>query len=127
MVKRRYRKKATSGVIAVQLNLDTPGFEYCKWGGNQRCKAGDWIVDNNGDVYTINKSTFERCFRQVGPGVYYRPAEVWAKPTEMAGKIKTKEGETSYMAGDILVYNNEDETDGYAISKSKFDQLYEPC
>ncbi|MCP5004175.1 MAG: hypothetical protein GY941_09585, partial [Planctomycetes bacterium] len=41
---RRYRKKATANVIAVRLELDTDGFTYRKWGGEQFCKAGDWIV-----------------------------------------------------------------------------------
>ena len=123
---RKYKKKTTSTVIAVQLNLDTPGFEYAKWGGKQKCEAGDWLVDNSGDVYTINKKTFEQTYREVSAGVYYKPVEVWAVPAEQDGKIKTKEGETSYVVGDVIVYNNEDLTDGYAMSKSTFDDMYEP-
>jgi hypothetical protein len=123
---RKFKKKATSTVIAVQLNLDTPGFEYEKWGGKQKCKAGDWLVDNNGDVYTINKKTFEQTYREVSAGVYYKPVEVWAVPAEQDGKIQTKEGETSYVVGNVIVYNNEDLTDGYAMSKSTFDGMYEP-
>ena len=42
-----------------------------------------------------------------------------------AGSIKTKEGETHYLAGDYLVYNNPDHSDGYAVSAEKFDAIYE--
>ena len=38
---RRYIKKADQFVIAVQLNLDTDGFTYDKWGSVQKCKKGD--------------------------------------------------------------------------------------
>jgi len=50
-MRRRYRKKASQFVVAVQLALDTPGFEYRKWGADQRCKRNDWLVNNDGDVY----------------------------------------------------------------------------
>ena len=56
--RRRYRKCPDRAVIAVQIDLDTPGFTYRKWGGEQRCKAGDWLVDNDGDVYTVDRESF---------------------------------------------------------------------
>ncbi len=59
----RYRKKSDSYVIAVQLDLDTDGFTYRKWGGEQRCKIGDWIVDNRGDIYTVDGEVFARTYR----------------------------------------------------------------
>jgi hypothetical protein len=37
-------------VIAVRLDLETDGFSYRKWGDTQRCKAGDFIVSNDGDT-----------------------------------------------------------------------------
>jgi len=42
--RRRYEKNPTSFVTAVQLDLDTDGFTYRKWGHGQRCKRGDWLV-----------------------------------------------------------------------------------
>src|SRR5262249_14965503 len=51
--RRRYKKKPTAFVTAVQLDLDTEGFTYNKWGGKQVCKRGDWLVDNNGGKYTV--------------------------------------------------------------------------
>jgi len=42
--RRRYRKKPDQFVVAVQLALDTNGFTYKKWGAEQRCKRGDWLV-----------------------------------------------------------------------------------
>ena len=66
----QYRTKQQTSVVAVQLDLDTPGFVYQKWGGIQRCKRGDWLVDNQGDVYTVDNDTFTRTYRQVSPGVF---------------------------------------------------------
>ena len=63
--RRRYRKKTTSSVTAVHLDLDTTGFTYRKWGAEQRCKQGDWIVDNDGDVYTVDADVFARTYRRV--------------------------------------------------------------
>ena len=57
---------------AIQLNLATEGFRYEKWGGTQTCKAGDWIVNNNGDVYSIDAESFARTYHSVGNGLYVK-------------------------------------------------------
>jgi len=124
-VRRKYRKKPTSFVTAVQLDLDTEGFVYNKWGGQQLCKRGDWLVDNNGDKYTVSHKTFLKTHQLVSPGVYVKSSPVWAEVAEKAGKVKTNEGETAYQAGDYLVHNNEDGTDTYAVSAEKFESMYE--
>jgi hypothetical protein len=124
-MRRKYKKKSVSTVTAVQLDLVTEGFEYNKWGGKQVCKRGDWLVDNNGDKYTVSQATFAKTYRLISPGVYEKTAPVWAEVAEKAGKVKTKEGETAYEAGDYLVYNNEDGTDAYAVSADKFESMYE--
>ena len=122
--RRRYKKKPTAFVTAAQLDLDTEGFTYNKWGGKQVCKRGDWLVDNNGHKYTISQETFAKTYQLISPGVYVKTAPVWAEAPENAGKVKTQEGETTYTAGDYLVYNNEDGTDGYAVSADKFESMY---
>lgn len=123
-VRRKYKKKPTSFVTAVQLDLDTEGFVYNKWGGKQVCKRGDWLVDNNGDKYTVSKESFARTYEIVSPGVYFKSAPVWAEVAEKGGRVKTKEGDTGYQAGDYLVFNNEEGTDAYAISAEKFESMY---
>ena len=62
--RRRYRKRADQFVVAVRLDLEGAGFRYRKWGGEQQCKAGDWVVDNDGEVYTVDAESFARpvCF-----------------------------------------------------------------
>lgn len=120
-----YRKKTDQTVVAVQLDLDTKGFEYQKWGNKQSCKAGDWLVDNQGDVYTVSKNTFESTYAQLSPGVYCKSTSVWAERSENAGVVATKEGKTHYQSGDYLVYNNTDKSDGYAVKKDKFESMYE--
>ena len=57
---RRYVRRPDRPVAAVRLALETDGLIYRKWGGEQRAKAGDWIVDNEGDVYTVDADVFAR-------------------------------------------------------------------
>lgn len=124
--RRRYRKKADQFVVAVQLNLDTAGFTYQKWGGEQRCKPGDWLVDNQGDVYSVDRETFRQTYERKGPGVYVKTTAIWAEKTTEPGEVATKEGVSHYQAGDYLVSNNEDGSDAYCISAKKFEFMYEP-
>src|SRR5713226_1457834 len=120
-----YRRKKATAITAIQLDLDTEGFTYQKWGGTQRCKRGDWLVNNQGDVYTVDRESFERTYCMVSPGVYIKDTPMWAKQAEAPGTIQTKEGSTAYQAGDYLVFNDPDGEDGYAMTKEKFHSLYE--
>lgn len=124
---RRYRKKAGSAVTAVQLRLEFEGFEYSKWGGTQRCKRGDWVLDNGGDVYTVDAESFANTYKRVSPGRYEKSAPVWVKQASEAGSVKTKEGTTEYKAGDYVVFNDAALSDGYAVSAETFEQLYAPA
>ena len=121
----KFVKRPECFVNAVQLNLETDGFAYRKWGGEQVCRRGDWIVDNQGDCYTVTKETFEKTYRRLSPGVFLKTTPVWAERAEAPGTIQTQEGSTDYRAGDYIVYNNEDETDGYAVDHEKFESMYE--
>lgn len=121
----KYRKKPSNYVTAVRLELDTDGFNYQKWGATQRCKRGDWLVNNQGDTYTIDAQTFATTYSEVSPGVYFKSTPIWAVVADKAGSIKTIEGETHYQAGDYLVYNDKAGIDAYAVSKDKFEALYE--
>jgi len=121
----KYQKKPDQFVVAVKLDLQTEGFTYRKWGAEQRCKSGDWLVDNNGDVYTIDSEVFDRTYRKLGPGTYVKTTPIWAKRATQAGSVETQEGRSHYEAGDYLVSNNEDGTDAYCISSDKFEAMYE--
>ena len=123
--RRRYRKRADQFVTAVQVELDTDGFVYQKWGAEQRCKPGDWLLDNNGDVYTVDAEVFKSTYRELSPGVYVKKTPIWAEVAPKAGVVDTKEGKSHYEAGDYLVSNNEDGTDAYCISAAKFESMYE--
>lgn len=125
-IRRRYRKKANCFVVAVQLDLDTGGFIYNKWGAEQRCKRGDWIIDNDGDIYTVDRQVFAKTYRSVGPGVYIKSTPVWAEVATESGAVITKEGTSNYEAGDYLVFNNENGTDAYCMDTAKFESMYEP-
>ncbi len=121
----KYLKRAGALVVAVPLNLDTSGFTYRKWGGEQTCKPGDWIVNNGGDIYTVDRDTFARTYRAESPGLYRKIAPVWAEVADRDGAIKTKEGVTHYRAGDYLVFNDEQGQDGYAVTPASFEAMYE--
>ncbi len=121
----RYRRRKQTTVVAIRLDLDTEGLTYQKWGGTQRAKRGDWLVDNHDDVYTVAAETFERTYRRIGQGSYEKTSNVWARPAEEPGVIKTKEGSTAYEPGDYLVFNDPDGKDGYAMKAERFQALYE--
>ena len=122
-----YRRRADTPVTAAQLNLDTDGLEYRKWGAVQRASPGDWLVNGpDGAAHTVARDVFERTYRMIRPGQYRKVTSVWARPAESDGAIRTKEGETHYVAGDMLVYNDPEGLDGYAMGAESFDRLYEP-
>lgn len=123
--RKRYRRRPGLPVVAVQLKLDTDGFIYRKWGGEQRCKANDWLVDTGSTVHSVDAESFARTYTAVSQGLYVKTGKVWAEQAAQAGKVHTKEGHTSYEAGDWLVSNEEDGSDAYAIRASKFGDMYE--
>lgn len=123
--RRRYRKRTDRPVVAVRLALDTDGLVYRKWGGEQRAKPGDWVVDNGGDVYTVDAQVFARTYRQTGPGTFVKTTPVWAERASEEGRVPTTEGSTAYRAGDYLVSNHEDGSDAYAVDAATFESMYE--
>jgi len=123
--RKRYHRLPGQPVVAVQLKLETEGLTYRKWGDEQRCKANDWVVDNAGDVYTVDAESFARTYTANGQGTYVKTGRVWAEQAGSAGRVATKEGSTGYEAGDWLVSNEEDGSDAYAVSAKKFEQSYE--
>lgn len=124
---KEYRRRDRTPVTAVQLNLDTDGFTYRKWGAVQRASAGDWLVNRQGEAYTVEREVFERTYRLVRPGLYEKVSHVWARKAEADGVIRTREGETHYAAGDVIVFNDPGGRDGYAMSAEEFAGLYEPA
>ena len=120
----KYQKKATQYVIAVKLDLEGLGFSFFKWGASQRAKSGDWLVDNDGDIYTVDARSFSRTYRRLGPGRYLKTSPVWARVAEEPGRVSTKEGTTRYVKGDYLVSNLRSGADSYAVSRRKFLAMY---
>lgn len=126
MLKRlRYRKKPDQAVTAVKLDLETDGLRYRKWGAPQRARRGDWLVDNDGEVYTVESRSFARTYRKISPGRYVKKTPVWAEVATQAGNIATKEGRSRYRRGDYIVYNERKGSDGYAISAARFRKMYQ--
>jgi hypothetical protein len=124
---RKYKKKRDQYVVAVRLDLDTDGFSYQKWGSLQQCKPGDWLVDNAGDIYSIDADFFERTYTSIGGGRYVKKTPVWAEIASSAGSIATEGGKSYYTPGDYIIFNSRDRTDAYCMSADKFEAMYEPC
>jgi hypothetical protein len=124
--RRKYQKKVNQPVIAVRLDLDTPGLTYRKWGSTQRAKRGDWLVDNAGEIYTVDARTFARTYKRLRAGTYVKSTPIWAEVATDAGRIRTKEGASSYKPGDYLVYNNRNGSDGYCMTAKQFKSMYKP-
>ena len=124
---KQYRKRPGATITAVQINLDIREGRmlYYKWAGWQSAKEGDWLVNNDGDCYTIDDESFQATYIRVSDGVYAKAGRIWAQMAEEPGRIKTKEGFTGYDAGDWVVANNEDGSDSYAIGPTYFHQNYE--
>lgn len=127
MALREYKRRRDATVFAIQFAFETEGFEYFKWGAKQRCKAGDWIVRNGDDTYTVDAGVFARTYEPAGGVEYRKVSVVWAERQTSEGKIQTLEGSTDYSAGDYLVYNDREQTDGYAVERAKFEKMYEPA
>jgi hypothetical protein len=125
---KKYRRKSNL-VSAIQLRFETDNekclFNYHKWGDEQTCKPYDWVVENNGETYTIDNNSFQSTYQLVTPGKYTKIAYVWAKEAESDGKIKTKEGFTHYKRGDMIVANDPNFLDQYAMSQEQFYELYD--
>ncbi len=124
--RRQYRKNADALVVAVQLDLDTDGFSYRKWGDKQHCKPGDWIVNNRGECYSIDADTFASTYREVSQGLYRKIQVVWAEQATETGSVRTREGVSHYRPGDYLVSNNADGSDEYCVEREVFESSYEP-
>ena len=122
----RFRRRPDQTVVAVQLDLDTDGLRYRKWGHEQQAKRGDWLVDNKGDIYTVDAKSFAQTYRQVQRGAWLKTTPVWATQATQAGSVQTKEGHTQVRAGDWVVANNADGSDAYAMGADKFQAMYEP-
>lgn len=121
----KYIKRPGQAVAAVQVRLETDGFTYRKWGAVQTCKPNDWLVDNDGEVYSVDAATFDRTYRRQPDGRFLKVTPVWAEVAATPGRVTTKEGTTEYAAGDYLVFNEPDGSDAYAVSKDAFERMYE--
>jgi len=122
---KKYRKLSEQWVSAMILDLDFDTLRYRKWGGEQQAVKGDWLVSNGKETYTVNSDSFARTYSAGSDAnTYKKVATVWAEEAKSDDVIVTKEGASSYKAGDFLVYNEEGRGDGYAIGQHEFNRNY---
>ena len=58
--------------------------------------------------------------------MYRKTGVVYARAATEPGTVVTNEGSSDYRAGDYLVFNEPDDGDAYAVSKDKFEKMYQP-
>ena len=112
-----------------RCNSLAPGHRWVQLpqvGRRAACKPGDWLVDDDGEIHTVDADVFAATYRQIRRGAYVKCTSVWAEVAQEAGSVATKEGRTSYNRGDVVVFNDEDGTDGYAMTVERFNSRYEP-
>lgn len=122
----QYRKRKSFHVTAVRFDLLFDGFEYQKWGHTQQCTNGDWLVNNGGEVYTVDNSYFLNHYQETSPGQYIKVGAVWAQIALDDGATNTLEGKTQYKKGDYIVFDRPIGGEAYAIEKAQFERMYEP-
>ncbi|WP_317928604.1 DUF4231 domain-containing protein [Halioxenophilus sp. WMMB6] len=122
----QYRKRANFHVTAVRIDLECEPIHFRKWGDEQQCQPGDWLVNNGGDTYTVADDYFRQNYREIAPGEYEKIGAVWAEQAREDGTITTLEGKTQYTAGDYLVTDRPKGGDCWAVEKEKFERMYEP-
>ena len=62
----KYKAKPVP-TLAIQLNMN---IAYNKWGGIQKAKAGDWLLQKAGDTFTCDEKVFADTYRPVRLHVY---------------------------------------------------------
>lgn len=119
----KYYKKGT--VVAVQINLDLKDgvFKFEKWGDTQTAKKGDWLINNNGEIYTCDNKVFQDTYREATKGNYYKFSTIEAVEATEDCQIKTLEGISHCKKGDFIVTNIGG--DQYFIEREKFFNMYE--
>lgn len=122
---KKYRKRPDQYVIAIQLNLETDGMTYSKWGHMQAFDQGDWLIYSDGECYTVREDSFEKTYSLIMPGMYLKTAPVWAYVVDEIDSVRTNQGATDYEPGDYWVSNDEQGQDAYAVSKENFERMYE--
>jgi hypothetical protein len=121
---RTYRKRETQRVTAVQINLDLVEgvMRYRKWGDAQTAKQGDWLVNNNGESYTVDAEVFANDYQETSVGQYMKTGKITAYQATVAGSVPTKEGKSHYAAGDYVINPG---GNSYCIGPAKFEEMYE--
>jgi hypothetical protein len=113
-------------VTAIQIDFDKVSFTYHKWGSDQKATSGDWIVNTNGDIFTVPREIFARSYKMIGHGQYLQTGDVWVRHTIEPGFLKTNNGKVNYKAGDYLVFNDPEGNHGIVVKPNIFTEFYLP-
>ncbi|MEB3335092.1 MAG: patatin-like phospholipase family protein [Cyanobacteriota bacterium] len=105
-----YRERKETEVKAIRLNLELESFTYHQGDGARTGKRGDWLVECEGRVSTVDHATFNRYYKQVAPASYRKQLIVWAAP----------------VSDGVLVCMDSEGKDGDVLSPDQFQALYEP-
>ena len=118
---RRYR--GTAVVRAVRLTA--PRVWRTGRGSELSAAAGDWLVSDGAEEWTVAAEVFARSYRALPDGRYVKDADVWAVRADRAGEVSTLEGPVRNEAGDWVLRGVDGEL--WTVTDAYFRSHYEPA
>jgi hypothetical protein len=86
--------------------------------------AGDWLLSDGADQWSVADDVFAKSYRPIGDGRYEKTATVIAVRLDEPFAVQTLEGVATGAAGDWLVRNPTGES--WPIPAATFAKRYEP-
>lgn len=118
---RTFRRVGT--VLSYQLDTD---HEWTTSGGDVLVgRAGDWLVSNDSDMWTVAADVFERTYEQLPNGRWRKTALITAVRATERTTIQTLEGPAVAEVGDWIATNPTGES--WPIKADTFARHYVPA
>lgn len=125
---KQYERRPDGLIIAIQIRLDLEagGIAYRKWDSEQWGKRGDWLINDDGDTYTVSAENFANDYELSESGLYRNTAKVWAEEATGSGFVEIRGGTAPFVEGNMLVFSDPDRKEGQVFFYNKFNRLYRP-
>ncbi|MGQ7787939.1 PGDYG domain-containing protein [Nesterenkonia sp. K-15-9-6] len=92
-------------------------------GAVMEAKPGDWIVDDDGQQWSVDAEVFAETYEAVSEGRYRKTGEVRARQIAQPTSLETLEGSDQLDAGDWVVQNASGEC--WGVSDARFRRRYQ--
>lgn len=94
-------------------------------GDAMRARAGDWLVEQGSEEWTVAAAVFEERYEEVRPGVFRSRQAIRAVRVEEPLEIETLEGWVHAASGDLLALGPAG--DVWPIPAERFAATYRPA